>query len=245
MVLRLESFIAETQRCQTPRELWFLCLDQFRAYGIQRVSYHAYGGDRDDHAAVKVYADGFPDDWVCEYTELELFRADPIPQLARHAVRPFLWSEAATLAQLTDDQAQFLKRLEGQHLGDGLAVHVYGPNFRHAYVGLGLGNMRDRLTGAVMVELNCMAQIAHLRFIELTPEGAAPPRALSVREREVLTWIARGKSNSVIADILNLSPHTVDTLVRRIFDKLQVTDRTTAAIQGLGGGILHRGDLAA
>ena len=51
-------------------------------------------------------------------------------------------------------------------------------------------------------------------------------------------WIARGKSYGVIADILDVSRHTVDTLVRRIFEKLGVTDRTTAAIRAVGAGIV-------
>ncbi|MEX0367477.1 MAG: LuxR C-terminal-related transcriptional regulator [Ruegeria sp.] len=41
-----------------------------------------------------------------------------------------------------------------------------------------------------------------------------------------------------MADILLLSPHTVDTLVRRIFSKLDVADRTTAAIRGVGAGLI-------
>ena len=70
------------------------------------------------------------------------------------------------------------------------------------------------------------------------------PAALTPREAEVLTWIARGKSNSVIADILGVSPHTVDTLVRRIYGKLEVADRTTAAIHGIGAGLIQPSRLA-
>ena len=50
--------------------------------------------------------------------------------------------------------------------------------------------------------------------------------------------MARGKSNGVIAEILGISDHTVDTLVRRVFAKLGVGDRISAAIKGIGAGLV-------
>jgi DNA-binding CsgD family transcriptional regulator len=52
---------------------------------------------------------------------------------------------------------------------------------------------------------------------------------LTVREREVLGWIARGRTNREIADLLSLSPHTVRKHIENIFEKLDVRTRTAAA----------------
>lgn len=52
---------------------------------------------------------------------------------------------------------------------------------------------------------------------------------LTVREAEVLLWIARGKSNRDIADILSLSPRTVNKHLEQIYAKLGVENRTSAA----------------
>jgi DNA-binding CsgD family transcriptional regulator len=49
------------------------------------------------------------------------------------------------------------------------------------------------------------------------------------REAEVLLWIARGKSNRDIAEILNLSPRTVNKHLEQIYAKLGVENRTSAA----------------
>ena len=49
------------------------------------------------------------------------------------------------------------------------------------------------------------------------------------REAEVLLWIARGKSNRDIAEILSLSPRTVNKHLEQIFTKLGVENRTAAA----------------
>jgi DNA-binding NarL/FixJ family response regulator len=77
---------------------------------------------------------------------------------------------------------------------------------------------------------------------------AAPPPAptpdafptLTAREREVLTLVAQGMSNSAIAAQLFLSHKTVRNHVSNIFAKLQVADRAEAIIRarrvGLGVG---------
>lgn len=60
--------------------------------------------------------------------------------------------------------------------------------------------------------------------------GAAPGDDLTDREREVLSLIAEGASNAQIARTLGLSVKTVQNYVSRILDKLQVADRTQAAL---------------
>ncbi|PYL40082.1 MAG: hypothetical protein DMF34_02395 [Verrucomicrobia bacterium] len=53
-------------------------------------------------------------------------------------------------------------------------------------------------------------------------------RALTRREREVLFWVARGKSNAEIAAILGIKPATVGKHLERIYPKLGVENRTAA-----------------
>ncbi len=52
---------------------------------------------------------------------------------------------------------------------------------------------------------------------------------LTTREAEVLLWIARGKSNKEISDILLISPRTVNKHLERVFAKLGVENRASAA----------------
>lgn len=52
---------------------------------------------------------------------------------------------------------------------------------------------------------------------------------LTQRESEVLMWIARGKSNRDIAEILSLSPRTVNKHLEQIYAKLGVENRASAA----------------
>jgi DNA-binding response OmpR family regulator/DNA-binding CsgD family transcriptional regulator len=52
---------------------------------------------------------------------------------------------------------------------------------------------------------------------------------LTAREAEVLVWIARGKSNRNISEILGISTRTVDKHLEQIYDKLGVENRASAA----------------
>ncbi|MFQ5587470.1 MAG: response regulator [Nitrospiria bacterium] len=62
---------------------------------------------------------------------------------------------------------------------------------------------------------------------------------LSHREIEVLQLVARGKSNKEIANDLDLSEKTVKNHLRNIFLKMDVDDRTKAAIQGIQEGLIQ------
>ena len=60
-----------------------------------------------------------------------------------------------------------------------------------------------------------------------------PSIKLTPREAEVLSWVAQGKSNAVIAKILRVSPHTIDNYLRRAYTKIGVNDRTSAAVKAM------------
>ncbi len=57
---------------------------------------------------------------------------------------------------------------------------------------------------------------------------------LTQREAEVLHWLSLGKTNRDIADILGMSPRTVNKHLEHVFDKLAVETRTAAASLALG-----------
>lgn len=67
------------------------------------------------------------------------------------------------------------------------------------------------------------------------PSGAA----LSAREVEVLTLVARGASNKEIARAMYLSEATVKSHLLHLFAKLAVSDRTAAVTAALERGLLH------
>ena len=67
------------------------------------------------------------------------------------------------------------------------------------------------------------------------PESTGRP-ALTRRQRDVLALISQGKSNKLIADALGMSESTVKAHVKQIIRRLNVANRTQAALLATRGG---------
>ncbi|NEL79743.1 MAG: response regulator transcription factor, partial [Xanthomonas perforans] len=61
--------------------------------------------------------------------------------------------------------------------------------------------------------------------------------ALSKREKQVLSLLPRGLTNATLAAELGISPGTVKVHVERILQKLEVKDRTQAAVYAVQAGL--------
>ncbi|MBN1813079.1 MAG: response regulator transcription factor [Anaerolineae bacterium] len=105
--------------------------------------------------------------------------------------------------------------------------------------------IRDTAAGRTPVD----PSVAGKLFAQVA-RGTAPPdtsiaKDLSEREREVLGLLARGMTNAEIAKRLYLSEGTVRNYVSAILAKLNVSDRTQAAVLALRYGLVSLTDLNA
>ncbi|MGJ7498890.1 response regulator [Variovorax sp. ZT5P49] len=66
------------------------------------------------------------------------------------------------------------------------------------------------------------------------PAARLADAALTPRETEVLSWLAKGKTNRDIGEILGTSPRTVNKHLEHIFEKLGVETRAAAAALASG-----------
>ena len=82
---------------------------------------------------------------------------------------------------------------------------------------------------------------AHLPSGDTAPVSHSSLEVLTPREREVLVLIARGRSNTEIAEHLYVSGATVKTHVRRILTKLDLRDRVQAVILAYETGLVDAG----
>ena len=103
-----------------------------------------------------------------------------------------------------------------------------------------LGAVRAVASGEAVTAASVTRRlIAH--FIgtgQVRPDRDTRLAALTAREREVLTLIARGLSNAEIAGALHLSEGTVKTHIGRILGKLNLRDRVQAVILGYEVGLV-------
>jgi NarL family two-component system response regulator LiaR len=105
--------------------------------------------------------------------------------------------------------------------------------------------IRDTVEGKTHVD----PAVAGKLFAQVAARGAPADTSiakdLSEREREVLGLLARGLTNAEIARRLYLSGGTVRNYVSSVLAKLDVPDRTQAAVLALRYGLADLGDLDA
>jgi DNA-binding NarL/FixJ family response regulator len=68
--------------------------------------------------------------------------------------------------------------------------------------------------------------------------GPEPHVHLTPREKEVLTWVGRGKTSAEIAIIMGLSERTVNFHCDQAMRRLDVTNRTQAVAKAIAGGLI-------
>jgi len=95
------------------------------------------------------------------------------------------------------------------------------------FIGLYFGNKRNN-------NMNTTQDQALNSDYEINPTF----NNLSKREQEVLLLMSKGLTNLEIAAQLFISENTVKTHISRIFEKLQVKNRTTALIKAKESGII-------
>lgn len=238
MAYRVEDLATNLRTVARFGELRETYIAFYLANGPKMMSYHHLPppGATDFGNAITIDTYGFPDEWVDRYITERFYEIDPIPKHALSTTEPFWWSEAYDFPDLKPEEKDYLRELSKADFGDGLAVPVFGPFGRSGYFGLGFGPKTVELSIAEISTLQWACQLGHLKYCELLSAKLPDNVSLSSRECEILSWVAKGKSNTVIADIIGISSYTVDTYLRRIFVKLGVSDRVTAALRGIAIG---------
>ena len=183
---------------------------------------------------------GFPSSWERKYRScFQLI--DPLPNIAINTMLAFRWSQAGELGRLSRRQRRYLALMGRFGLGEGIAVACVGPGARFGFAGVGMHDNGGNFSDVTIQKVRTIAQAGFLRYCELVRPFDDDIPTLSQRELDVIRWIGEGKSNAVIAEILDISKSTVDIYVKRIFAKLGVGDRTAASVRALAMGLIVAG----
>ena len=231
--------VSEISAVDTPADLWRVARLYCRAQGFMALAYFmASRGGSGARGGFNIIHRGFPRAVSKVYVDEGWGEKDPLPPLVIARGVPVRWTEAWAQIAPDEEQQAFLDRIRAVEIGDGYSLPVFGPRGCNGCISVGRPVNEQVLENAPVEEMHMVAQATHMRLCQLLPDKGQLEKPLSARELEILDWVARGKSNSVIADILSLSGATVDTYLRRIYEKLDVSDRTSAAVVGVGMGLI-------
>lgn len=87
------------------------------------------------------------------------------------------------------------------------------------------------------IDFDILIEIVKRRLTRAAPApNTLGNHELTEREIETLTWVARGKSSSEIAEMLGISERTVNFHVENVMRKLDVVSRVQAAVVAVQSG---------
>lgn len=159
------------------------------------------------------------------------FPDTPFAERARRSEQPFKMSSVR--AERGRDDESWWSQLP-PHLKDtdGLVVPVHHNGELAWYCGFA-GRDPDLSQGAQSV-MAAAAHAAYARFNELLDSTAARS-PLTTRESECLRWVASGKTDNEVGQILKISPRTVRFHINNAKTKLGVATRIQAVAKRMSG----------
>jgi LuxR family transcriptional regulator, quorum-sensing system regulator BjaR1 len=165
------------------------------------------------------------------YVQERYAEVNPVIRFCRHTDRPFLWKDAPYDAEREPRAAAFVQCVTDFGLSGGLVFPI--TDARHPLGFVWMTGAPDNTVGPDLPLLHLMALCAFDRISRLQAPASNGYAPLTTRERDVLAWVAQGKSAWEIGMILGISKRTVDEHVRTACRKLNAGNRTQAVVAAL------------
>lgn len=162
---------------------------------------------------------------------------DPIPALTFERGPVLTWTQASNYALGDSAAERYFEELCELEVNNWAAFALFGPRNRDGFAAMRFEKDPDDFAAGRLHQFHSFLLSAHLQICKIMDDSHHSV-TLSEREREVLEWMGRGKSSGDIATILSISPETVRTYTRRIYDKLETNDRVTATVRALKLGLV-------
>lgn len=182
----------------------------------------------------------YNEEWQNHYQEHALHNIDPTLQSGMRSVAPVDWSRLGrdtNFRRVFDEARQF-------GIGErGLTIPIRGP---YGEFGM-LSVTRDcdeaewkKLKRNVIADLQPVAAHVHDHVMKSEPltQFLHHPN-LSKRELEILQWVAAGKSQQDIADILSISSRTIEVHLRSSRQKLFALTTAQAVGRAIGMSLIY------
>jgi len=180
-----------------------------------------------------VLLSGWPAGWFEQYAEAHFHQHDPIARFTRRQARAFLWSEAPIAPDDPIGRSVMQIAATDYRLRAGLCVPIHGLSGYQASISFAGAEIDDRMEARAAMEM--IAVYAVNRCNQLRTEGTAR-RLLTAREREVMAWVAAGKTAWDIGCILVISEDTVNKLVASAMRRLNACNRPQAVAEAIRHG---------
>lgn len=160
---------------------------------------------------------------------------DPIMEACERTLTGFFWTDVASLITFTPKHAERAEAVRRTGLGDGFVVpaHIPGEHLGSCHFAVQPGKYLPRENSAALQSIAVFGFEAARRLSRERDRIWLQPPTLTRRQRECLILSARGKSDTVIGQLLNLSPKTVNSYLEEAKRRYGVATRAQLVANAL------------
>jgi len=175
------------------------------------------------------------------YYRRKMFQKDPFWHHAMIATRPFSSDDLRQGREMTRAQ-RWVQKLERRFgLNYDICVPMNTPKRYHGFYAFVIGGSeqtRAEISAAapMVAELALRFGNCATDFVDFSAIRDYQDLFFSRREQECLTWMAKGRSNAEIGEVLEISENTVKFHVTNIMRKLNAANRTEAVALAVRSG---------
>lgn len=217
--------IETIERQDDPRRV----VDEFaifaQAFGFSTVAVGQLASPALNRDGSTIQLSTWPKEWADYWVHNRLIVSDPIAKMALMQNRPFKWNEA--FERYKGFSKPHRDTLTEFGFSNGIAIPVHTGDDPPGCISLGSDQLD--LTPAQHATIELAAIHCYVKLEKLY--GVSVPkiiRDLTHRESEILHFVAAGKTNWEIGQILSLSEHYVHDCLKNIFKKLDAVSRAHA-----------------
>jgi DNA-binding CsgD family transcriptional regulator len=225
--VKQKSFTSQLDACLLRRS---------QSYGVERAASVSLGVAGQGFNLGQIVGNG-KEDWVGHYHEHDFVKIDPAARRAVKCVLPFSWREVRGETR-DDPNSKLVFGAAREHgLYNGFVVPVHSGDGSLAVVSFsGRHLANDFKSRSYLHLLAIYFHIAAQGDRNSTDTRLRP--TITTRQLECLKWVAEGKTDWEIADILCLSEATINRHIERAKERLGVRTRVQAVVEAINAGIL-------
>jgi LuxR family quorum sensing-dependent transcriptional regulator len=178
-----------------------------------------------------------PPEYTKRYYEKNYVIHDPAVKELRRNLNPYSWGDIRKNRPLNKAEKSILDEGADFQWRDGFIIPIVGLNGQLSlFCPCGLEPNLSMRARAALEVIGIYSHHALKRAISQLERSVPDHVPLTNREREILQWVAFGKSDDEIGEILHLSETTVTSHVENAKRKLNTFRRTYAVVQAIRFG---------
>lgn len=177
------------------------------------------------------------EEWSKHYIDSGYVFLDPMVQEMFRTAAPFTWADVMNRKKSSSVQNKVMNEAGEFGLKTGFVVPVFNSNGSTGVVNV-VGE-RAEFPDEVRRALHMASLYAHQKLLAFHRNDSKQSIKLTPREKECLRWVAAGKSDWDIGELLKISQHTVNFHIENAKRKLDVATRVQAAVSASLRGLLE------